>query len=231
MNPVRTYRRFEHKGAAFRICCSAMDAVEEAIVRQRAILERYIERHPEFGSSFLPLEPLSSAPECACRMSAAARLVGVGPMAAVAGTMAQLAVEAGRAAGADEAIIDNGGDIFISSCQPVTVGLFGGQGKGVNRLAFSIEPEELPLAVCSSSGTMGHSTSLGNCDLATVVSKDASLADAAATQAANQVKNTEDMDAVLNTTAAIQGVTGVLIVKGDRVGMAGALPALCRPGA
>ncbi len=231
MNPVRTYRRFEHKEAAFRICCTAMDAVEEAIVQQRAVLERYIERHPEFGSSFLPLGPLPSAPECVRRMSAAAHLVGVGPMAAVAGTMAQLAAEAGLAAGADEAIIDNGGDIFIASPQPVTVGLFGGQGKGVNRLAFSIAPEALPLAVCSSSGTMGHSTSLGDCDLATVVSTDASVADAAATQAANQVRNTDDIDGVLNATVAIQGVTGVLIVKDDRVGMAGVLPSLCRPGA
>ena len=45
---------------------------------------------------------------------------------------------------------------------------------------------------------MGHSMSLGHCDLATVISRDAALADAAATQAANKVKCTDEIEPTLN---------------------------------
>ena len=75
---------------------------------------------------------------------------------------------------------------------------------------------------------MGHSTSLGTCDLATVVAKDAALADAAATQAANLVNSEKDVDVALERIAAIEGIDGVVIVKNDRVGLAGKLPPLIK---
>ena len=75
---------------------------------------------------------------------------------------------------------------------------------------------------------MGHSTSLGQCDLATVVAKDAALADAAATQAANLVRTVDDVDAALQRIAGIEGIAGVVIVKDDRIGLAGRLPQLIR---
>ena len=75
---------------------------------------------------------------------------------------------------------------------------------------------------------MGHSLSLGLCDLATVVAKDAALADAAATQAGNLVKTIEDVDAALEKIMRIEGVEGVLLVKDNRVGLAGHLPRLTK---
>ena len=75
---------------------------------------------------------------------------------------------------------------------------------------------------------MGHSKSLGKCDLATVVAKDAALADAAATQAANMVKSIEDVDHALESIKNIEGVEGIIIVKDDRFGRAGKLPSLVR---
>ncbi len=161
-------------------------------------------------------------------MSFAANRIGVGPMAAVAGAMAQCVGQAGMEAGASEAIIENGGDIFVHTHRPVTIGLFPGAGQLAHELAFSIEASDTPLAICSSSGKMGHSHSLGQCNLATVVAKDAALADAAATQAANRVKTIEDVNPTLEYMAAIEGIDGILIVKQDRVGMAGHLPELVR---
>lgn len=228
MSGGRVYRRFMHKEAVFRICCEPFAAVTAEIVRQRRILEGYIERHPEFGTSFEPLEVLVDAPESAQQMARAAGLAGVGPMAAVAGAMAQLAGEAGLAAGADEVVVDNGGDIYLRTIEPIVVSLHSGTARIGDRLGFSIRPEQTPLAVCSSSGRMGHSTSLGDCDLATVVARDAALADAAATRAANMVKAVEDVDAALEAIAAMPGINGVLIVKADRVGMAGKLPEMVR---
>ena len=85
-------------------------------------------------------------------MARAARSVGVGPMAAVAGAMAELAVEAALKAGAAEAIVDNGGDIFMRATSPVVIGLHTGTVKLADRLAFSLRPEDTPISICSSSG-------------------------------------------------------------------------------
>lgn len=228
MNQKRTYRTFIHKEAVFRICCNRFDAVTAEIVNQRHFLDDYIESQPAFRDSFEPIELLSDAPQVAQRMARAARFVGVGPMAAVAGAMAQYAAEAGLKAGAGEVIVENGGDLYLKAAEPVIIALNAGTEKLSNRLGFSLQPSDTPISICSSSGQMGHSTSLGACDLATVVAKDAALADAAATQAANLVNSEEDVNPALNRIAAIEGIDGVVIVKNDKVGLAGNLPPLVK---
>lgn len=224
----RTYRKYTYRDANFSICCDEFDAVTAEIVRQRTVLEAYIADHPEFAEALEPLGVTDEMPDVAKRMAEAAKAVGVGPMAAVAGVMAQLAVEAGMSAGASEAIAENGGDIYIAAENSVTVRLHAGQGSVASSLAFLIEAEDTPLAICSSSGKMGRSMSLGDCDLAAVVARDAGIADAAATRAANLVRSKEDIESALNTINAIKGVDGVLIVKDDAVGLQGNLPNLIK---
>jgi len=228
MSRKRTYKTFTYREAVFRICCDKYDAVTAEIVRQRRILEEYIGRHPEFRDSLEPLEPCADAPDVARSMARAARLVGVGPMAAVAGAMAQCAGRAATDAGAREVIVDNGGDLYIRAVEPVIIGLKTGTADLADRLAFSLQPDDSPISICSSSGKMGHSMSLGECDLATVVAKDTALADAAATQAANLVRTVDDIDPALENIFAIEGVDGVMIIKGARVGLAGKLPPLVK---
>ena len=228
MTKKQIYRTFTHREAVFHICCDRFDAVTADIVRQRRILESYIDRHPEFRRSLEPLELRGDVPEIAQRMARAAQLVGVGPMAAVAGAMAQCAAEAGLQAGAQEAIVENGGDIYLQAAETVAIGLDTGTTELANRLAFSLQPHDTPISICSSSGKMGHSQSLGECDLATVVAADAALADAAATQAANLVRTAEDVDPALQRVSAIDGIDGVMIVKNDRIGLAGQLPPLVK---
>ncbi len=228
MTRKRTYRTFTHREAVFRICCDQFDAATAEIARQRRILEDYIDRHPAFRHAFEPIELLADAPEVAERMARAARLVGVGPMAAVAGAMAQCAAEAALEAGSPEAIVENGGDIYLRAEEPVIIRLDTGTDELGERLGFSLEPRDTPMSICSSSGRMGHSMSLGECDLATVVAKDAALADAAATQAANLVKTVEEVGEAVERIAAIEGVDGVVIVKNDHVGLAGRLPRLVK---
>jgi ApbE superfamily uncharacterized protein (UPF0280 family) len=235
MNRKRVYRTFIHKEAVLRICCEAYSVVTREIVRQRAILEDYIRRDIIFQHTLQPHDVPADAPEVAKRMARAAKIAGVGPMAAVAGAMAQLAVEAALEAGAEEAIVDNGGDIYLKTTGPVVIGLFPGGslcplGCGrIGQLAFSLQASDTPLSICSSSGKMGHSLSLGLCDLATVVAKDAALADAAA-RAANLVRTVEDVEKALDTMVAVAGVIGLLIVKDGHVGLAGRVPPLVRMG-
>jgi len=222
------YQTFRLKDSNFRIRSDAFAQATAAIRRERGLLEAYLERHPEFRTSLVPVGLLPNAPEIARRMAQAASRTGVGPMAAVAGTIAQLAAEAALRAGAAEAIVENGGDLYLASSQEVLVALYAGRSPIGSTLAFAVPAEQLPLAICSSSSRMGHSLSLGDCDLATVVATDASLADAAATLAANLVRTPADIDSALNTILAIPGIAGVLLIKDDRIGLAGDLPPLVR---
>jgi hypothetical protein len=214
--------------AAAGISATGAETVCGEIRRLRKILEDYIETHPFFASSFSPLPMDDDAPEIAKRMINAATAVGVGPMAAVAGAIAQMTAEYAIARGASEAIVENGGDIYLHSDEEVTVGLYAGNGRFGGKLALFIPPSSLPLAVCSSSGAMGHSVSLGRCDLATVFSRDASLADAAATLAGNLVHTEEDIAPALEKIMTIGGVRGVLIIKDGNLGLAGEVPELVK---
>jgi ApbE superfamily uncharacterized protein (UPF0280 family) len=225
---VRHYQSYSHRGANFRIASTHPQVIRREIRRQRQALEDYIRKHPEFASSLEPLQLLPGAPEVARRMQAASAVTGVGPMAAVAGTMAHLAVDAARASGAGEAIVENGGDIFLYSADVVTVALYAADNPLSGKLALMVRPQRMPLAICSSSSFMGHSLSFGTCDLATVVAADGALADAAATLACNLVKSSRDVPGVLDRITALSGVCGVLIIKAEKVGVAGDLPELVR---
>ena len=225
---MRIYRSFSYKEANFRIASPFFDIITMELCRQRKLLDRYIRRHPLFQLSMEPVQPLPGAPPIAVIMAEAGKKAGTGPMAAVAGAMAQAGVQAALTAGAEEAIVENGGDIFLTSPAAVYIGLYPGNSSLSGKLAFRIAPEDMPLAVCSSSSYMGHSKSFGKCDLATVMAKEAALADTAATQACNMVRSKGDIDTALEKIGAIEGIMGLLIVKGEFVGKAGWLPELVK---
>ena len=220
----RSWSTFRCKDADVRVASPRADVVEAEVRRLRAELEAYLERQPAFKAALVPIDLIEGAPPVAIAMADAARACGVGPMAAVAGAVAQAAAEAALSGGAGEAIVENGGDTWIASRAGITVGLYAGEHALSGRLALRIEPDRLPLSVCSSSGRFGHSLSFGDCDLATVVAKSGALADAAATMAANAVRTIRDVEPALERAMSIPGVLGVLIVKDDRVGVAGDLP-------
>ena len=238
------YIRFNHREANFRLLCGGREEVlMTSIINNRKLLDRYISLRPEFLTSLVPLPPLKGGaagpaggvPEIALRMEAAARLTGLGPMASVAGGFAQMALEAAEKEGISPVVVENGGDVCLKTEKELILGLYAGEPGGTARdaglygasLAFRIPAGE-SLAVCSSSGTMGHSLSLGRCDLATVTAADGFLADSAATLAANLVCRPEDIQAAVERVLAVPGVKGVLIVLGDRIGMGGTLPDLVR---
>ena len=228
---MRTYRTFSLKGSNFRISSSLEDHADliiDEIKNQRKILENYILCNTKFKTSLEPVKLFDSAPPIIKAMHYGSEMTGVGPMAAVAGTIAQFAAEKAISLGSEEAIVENGGDIFLKISHDISIGIYSGSNTISGSLAFLIKPEHTPLAICSSSSKMGHSLSFGNCDLATVVSKSAPLADAAATLACNLVKKNRDMNAVLNRIHAIKGIDGVLLVKDKHIGLIGNLPKLVK---
>lgn len=232
------YRIFSHKDAHYRFLAARPGVVTGEIVRLRGELEAYIRRNPLFQRSLEPVPALPGAPPVALAMHRASDLTGVGPMAAVAGAVAEAAVRAALEAGMEKerspgtglpgrgAVVENGGDIFLWMPRETVVGLFAGAGSLSGRIGFAVPPERMPLAICSSSGTMGHALSFGRADLATVTAADGALADAAATLAGNLVRTDRDIAAALDRVCSIPGVLGALIVVGEKVGFEGDLPPL-----
>ena len=225
---MRKYRKFSYKGANFRISSDRYDVVIEQIIEQRRILTDHIRRQPVFYSSLVPVPLLDGAPEIAVRMHEASMATGVGPMAAVAGVTAQMAAEAALKAGGTEAVVENGGDIYIHAKNEVIIGLYAGDNPLSGKLGLAVGVDQMPLSICSSSGRMGHSFSMSRCDLATVAAKDAALADAAATLACNLVQTVACIDPTMEKIMKIPGITGVFIIKDDKIGMCGALPRLVK---
>ena len=201
---------------------------EAEIARRRQDIEEYIARDPRFLTALEPYEVAPDAPAVVRQMAGAAARAGVGPMAAVAGAIAECAVRAMVAAGAGHAIVDNGGDIAMRIARPVTVGIFAGPSP-IRDLALRFEAEDGIVSVCTSSGTVGHSLSFGRADAAVAIAKDAALADAAATALGNGVR-AKDASAIEAAMAPLHaaGVRGMLVIIGDLLVASGELPEIVR---
>ncbi|MBN2343346.1 MAG: UPF0280 family protein [Deltaproteobacteria bacterium] len=202
------------------------DVVEEMVVRRKQ-LEAYIRKHPDFKTSFAPVSLQAGAPEIVIRMADASVKTGLGPMASVAGILAQYGVDRALSLGASESIVENGGDMVVAVSSPVSIGIHTIDKKFSDKLAFRIESSKR-LAICSSSSVMGHSVSLGNCGLATAVSEDAALADSAATLLCNCISSVKDMENALEKVGRITGILGVMAIHDGRMGMFGDLPQLIK---
>ena len=190
------------------------------VLKYRDSLERYIARHPDFLTSLEPLEVEKDAPIIVRDMAEAARLCGVGPMAAVAGAVAGFV---GRELldFSPEVIVENGGDIFIKIQRQRTIGIFAGNSPLTGKLGLELNPEDTPLGICTSSGTVGHSLSFGRADAVIVLADSATLADAAATAIGNRVSEVTDIEKGIEFAQGIGQLKGVVIIKDDRLGVWG----------
>ena len=191
-----------------------------ATQRYRTDLESYIKSHPIFLTTLKPFEVEQDAPSIVKEMADATREVGVGPMAAVAGAIAER-VGKELLPYSEDVIVENGGDIFLKTSKERFIGVYAGKSKFTKKIAFSIRPEETPLGVCTSSGTVGHSLSFGYADAVIVFSPSTPLADAAATAIGNRVRIAEDIPDALEFAQSIKGLRGVAIIKGDNMGLWG----------
>jgi len=203
--------------------CVASDLHRKAhrlVLKHRDGIERYIARRPDFLTSLEPLEVEQDAPVIVRDMADAARLCGVGPMAAVAGAIAGY-VGKELLEFSPEIIVENGGDIYLKSRRRRTIGIFAGGSPLTGRLGLQIEAGDTPLGICTSSGTVGHSLSFGKADAVIVLADSATLADAAATAIGNRVSDVEDIEKAIEFAQGIGRLRGVVIIKGDKLGVWG----------
>ena len=183
----------------------------------RRQVENYLLHHPSFQKSYAPVKVKKNDSSIIGKMVKASSLVDVGPMAAGAGAIAEF-VGKKLLKFCKEVIVENGGDIFLNIQKRRMVGIYAGDSPFTGGLVMEIDPEETPLGICTSSGTVGHSLSFGHADAVIVLSTSAALADAAATATGNLIKEAADIPRGIEFARGIVGLTGLVIIKGDKMG-------------
>ncbi len=191
----------------------------------REILEKHIGDYPEFLHSLSPLNPpVDISNLIISEMYEASGKAGTGPMSSVAGAMAEHVFnDLVSEFGFDEVIVENGGDVFMKISSPVTVSVYAGSSPLSGKLGLEIKPEQTPLSVCCSSGTVGHSLSFGVADACTIACRSGALADAWATAACNMVKSPEMVEDITKVVLQNSDIQAVVIIKDDKAGIGGTL--------
>ncbi len=228
----RTYRQLVHSRlSSSRVAVQETDlniyghgqlseVAKEAVITQRGYLENYIRLNPKFVQTLSPWPEDTLAPAIVQEMIQAGQKAQVGPMAAVAGAMAEW-VGKELLSQSDEIIVENGGDIFLSTHHPLIVAVYAGNSPLSLKIGLKVKPAQHAMGVCTSSATVGHSLSIGNTDAVCVVSNSCALADATATAIGNHVHQPADIDPAIQWARQIDEVKGILVIIGDKMGMWG----------
>jgi ApbE superfamily uncharacterized protein (UPF0280 family) len=235
VNQHRTYRNQVRKDTlvGFQVVVKETDLfvhanrplvnmTRELVIQCRRDIEAYIRRFPEFAQTLAPWRIDGPEPLIIREMAEASAAVGIGPMGAVAGAVAEFV---GRAllSQTEEVVVENGGDIFLKKNSPSIIGIFAGKSPFSLKIGLQILRKEEPVAVCTSSGTVGHSLSMGTADAVCVVSNAGALADAAATAIGNRVTSAKEIQAAINFGKSIPDIRGIVVIVADKIGLWGEL--------
>lgn len=202
------------------------DVAWKELEKVRAEIKSYIEKEPLFEHSLQPLFVADNAPLTVKAMADASAEFGVGPMAAVAGCIAEEVAQALHRYSSG-VVVENGGDIFLFNEKPVVIGLYTGINTVSMKLGLCLEANPQGISICTSSGKVGHSLNFGQSDAVTVLARNGAYADAAATALANIIQSEKDIDAALDCARAHQDISGVVIVIDGKIGVRGEAVKLC----
>lgn len=199
----------------------------ELVLQYRLQIENYIVKHPLFLATLDPLPLDFLAPPLIREMLVAGQKAGVGPMAAVAGAIAEFVGKTLAAEGVSEIIVENGGDIYMQRDRECSVAIFAGQSPLSRKVGLRLPTALMPVGVCTSSGTVGHSLSFGKADAAVVVARSTALADAVATRIGNEVDlglgAKKAVERALARAGEIAGIEGAVVICGDVLGAFGSI--------
>jgi hypothetical protein len=226
---MRKHFEFRETAVTIEAADEYVPIAQEAMLDARAQIEGYIAHDDFFRTTFDPYPLRPDMTEVVKRMCVASEKANVGPMATVAGAIAEEAVSRMMKAGCTHCLVDNGGDIAMRTSRSVTVGLYAGEAQP-QYLGLEVPPSRGMLGICTSSGTVGPSISLGIADLATVIAPDVALADACATKLGNMVRDDDPMtlERALRMVLKVKGVRGALVLVNGKLGMGGDVPRLIR---
>lgn len=188
------------------------------LVDLRRQMDAYLLMDPQYKTALTPYDAGLEAPNILKEMSRVSHKTGIGPMSAVAGAVAKKVAEF---LGTQEVIVENGGDIYAQAASDMDISVFAGQSPLSEKIGLHIPAAEFPLGICTSSGTVGPSLSLGRADAVMIVCRDALLADSYATAMANRIKTVNDLQSVIDRISDIPEILGAIAVKDDRMAISG----------
>lgn len=201
---------------------SMKDEVLGIIIRLRTLMDSYLLIDPKYKDSLVPYEPQTAAPLIFHDMSRVCHRTDIGPMSAVAGAVAKyVAVELKKVYPYEEIIVENGGDIYAEAYLDMDIAVFAGQSPLSEKVGLHIPSSVFPLGICTSSGTVGPSFSMGKADAAMIVCKDVLLADSYATAVANKVKTIDDIPSVIDSVSSRYDILGAIIIKDEKMAVCG----------
>ena len=198
---------------------------KERLIYYRQQLESFLEQFPQVRFQLYPFDAPEYAllPKVVSSMIAAGKQAGVGPMAAVAGAIAE-AVGRDLLALSPVVMVENGGDIFLAGASSYTVGIFAGQSPFSGKLGIQISrSENFSAGICTSSSTVGHSLSLGMADAVCIYADSAAFADALATAMGNGIRTRDDLEPTIEKALAFDSVYGAVAILGDEMAAGGEL--------
>ncbi|MFX0186724.1 MAG: UPF0280 family protein [Candidatus Hodarchaeota archaeon] len=237
MKPYKYH--FSEKESDITIISESKKAIlraKEAFYYHRKILEEYVLKETQFLKSFTPVK-VKTDKDIINLMAETAFLCDVGPMATVAGALADLMLEVMKNKNNSDfihakiALVENGGEIAIDSVKPMKIALYAGNNELNLNVGFLIEKKDNPIGIGTSSATVGHAISLGEADAVTIFADNATLADGAATAIANLVKGNDIEKSIkkgLDAVDDIEGVRGAFISRENNVGQVGKIPKLIK---
>lgn len=193
-----------------------------AILAHRQYIENHITRFPRFADSLTPLSDPGIVPKIISEMTMAAKTAGVGPMAAVAGAVAQ-SVGRDLLQWSSNVLVENGGDIFIKSDTQTVFTIYAGSSPLSMKTGIKVARRPTSFAMCTSSGSVGHSKSFGKADAVSVLADCCALADAAATSLCNKIQTPKDIERAIAIGKRMAGIQGIVIISGKQIGLWGAL--------
>ena len=228
-DPIELRRlQLTHKQAALLVLSDVEQDPATVSARLREAyrqVEDYAALDGVFEHSFAPcrIEETLAGPVVK-KMCEAAKRFGVGPMAAVAGAIAE---HVGVALPGAAVVVENGGDVYARHNGPLAFSLrCGGRSRFPNGIRFAVDCTG-GVGVCTSA-RHGRSISLGRADAFGVVADTAALADAAATAFANRVKKPEDVEELVREAVSREGVRAAIAVAEELLAAAGDLRLLRR---
>lgn len=212
------------------------EAIQEVIKEVKhhiKVLQEYVRRNPLFQYSLEPIDEDPDAPSIIRLMIEASRAAGVGPMASVAGAIADLGLNKLLEVGAGVAVIENGGEIAAyTSGKEIVVSISTNEDSLSGKIGLLITREDSPLGIATSTGRANQQVvSFGAADSVIVVAENAAIADAAATSICNAVVGGDALKSIskgMERTRSIRGVRGAIILYNGYIGLIGRMPKIVK---
>ena len=223
--PLRLRRRARHFDVPVQDMLLRVTGPDELYEEARAVgmqfweqIQSYAIRDPSFRSSKRPVSVPSDAPPVVQQMASLSARAGVGPMFTFRGALTE-SIGTAMSRSIPDVTVVCGPDHFIVPRRRARLPLEGHAGRNIE-LGIVVKPELGPQGLHIGSGP-GVARSAG--DSVIVVASSCILADAAAAGVTAILGKPDSFHAALAYLQRIDGIHGALLVRGDRIGMAGSL--------